>query len=393
MKTRSMVFVCVALLFAMTISYAQTATSTTPADTATPVVLPSVQAGFANLGSVIKIDGRIFTGIINSQAQGAYPHASLAIPDAKLRFTYMPSKDVTVVSRLKFITTSPSSMGFDYLYADLNNWAGLIPGHTLRVGRMKIDFGEETWTDNQVESNLVSNSVAVPNGYDEGLDFRGPICKGDHPVSYSLSLLNGTKDLSPAVGAPACVVKLGASPMKHLYLSGSYLNTGKLGVNSTDFAVAGITSMPGGATNWQRHAWEADARWNFGPTGQQNFIPTGPTAAVPFVLAAAFGQLADDPTGAAKRDGNYWYAEGLYNITKKIYASARFSDLNLLSGATAKIADSPVAVNKYQRTSLSLGYRLSALTAIKAEYSINKTDGASPEPKLNQFALGVATKF
>jgi len=385
-----MVCVCVALLFAMTIGYAQT-----PAT----VVLPSVQAANANLGAVIKIDGRIFTGIIGSQLQGAYPHTSLVIPDAKLRFTYMPSKDITVVSRLKFSAASganaatPSSMGFDYLYADLNNWAGLIPGHTLRIGRMKIDFGEETWTDNQVESNLVSNSVAVPNGYDEGLNFRGPIRKGDHPINYSLSLLNGTKDLSPAAGAPASVVKIGASPIKHLYLSGSYLNTGQLGVNNTDFGVAGITAIPSGATSWQRHAWEADARWNFGPSGQQANIPTAPTAAVPFVLAAAFGQLADDSTGAAKRDGNYWYAEGLYNITKKIYASARYSELNLLSGVTAKIADSPVAVSKYQRTSLSLGYRISALTAIKAEYSINKTDGGATTPKLNQFVLGVATKF
>jgi len=61
--------------------------------------------------------------------------------------------------------------------------------------------------------------------------------------------------------------------------------------------------------------------------------------------------------------------------------------------ATAKLADSPVAVNRYRRLSFGAGYHLSPLTDVKFEITKNSTDGGTSEPDLDQIAIGVATKF
>jgi hypothetical protein len=390
MKIRSLIFACVALLCIAAISQAQEGT---------PVPLPAVQPAYPS--SVIRVDGRFFLGILGTQDAGAYPHTSMVLPDAKLRFTYLYGKNLTMVSRLSFAQgNSPTGelVKFDYLYADVNNWGGLLHGQTIRAGRMKIDFGEETWTDNPEESNTISNSAGIVNGYDEGLDFRGPIVKGATPVIYSLSLINGSADVTKAVSAPTAVAKLGASPVKNLYVSGSYLKTGDLSgaAVTTDVALAGITAAPAaGTTNWTRQAWQVDLRYNYGPTGVQPEIPTKATAAVPFQLAGAYGKFDDKVIAGtgSNRDATYYYAEGLYNVTHKLYAVARYSKVGLAGTEVAGLAGSPVNVNEYKRTSFDLGYSVSPMAILKAEYSINNTDGGATEPKLNQVAVGLAMKF
>ncbi len=50
-------------------------------------------------------------------------------------------------------------------------------------------------------------------------------------------------------------------------------------------------------------------------------------------------------------------------------------------------------MNEYNRTSLGLGYKLTDLTVLKAEYSINNTFGSTEDPSLDQWAVGIASKF
>ena len=85
------------------LAYAQTP-QTLPTQPATPAPAPApaapatVSAGIK--GSSLKIDGRLFLGVFATGDQGQYPNRTLAIPDAKLRFTFTPSKDITVVARI-----------------------------------------------------------------------------------------------------------------------------------------------------------------------------------------------------------------------------------------------------------------------------------------------------
>ncbi|MHB9132718.1 MAG: hypothetical protein ACYDBB_16750 [Armatimonadota bacterium] len=367
----------------------------------TPSTPPPATVEAVAKGSLIKIDGRLFVGFFDTEKDGSTANRSLDVPDAKLRFTYKPSKDFTVVSRLSFTkgdtTKSGTNVDFDYLYLDLNNWSGVLPGHTIRLGRMKIDFGQETLTDNPVEGILITNSASVVSGYDEGVSFLGPIPSVKN-TTYSISVLNGSKGFANSANGLATTAKIATAPIDNLFFSASYYTTGSLvntagTTDSTDLKIANLQAPPANATDWERKAWEVDARWNYGKTGIKSVVGTEPTA--PFQLAAAYGHFTDDVLAGAgaDREGKYWYLEGLYNVTPKLYLASRISKVDLDHGYTDKLAGSPVAVNSYRRTSLGLGYRLSTLTHLKAEYTTNNTSGGATNPKLNQIAVGIATKF
>jgi hypothetical protein len=372
--------------------FAAVAHAQTPAPTPPPA--PTVQA--ATKGALIKIDGRLFVGIFSSGENGAYPNRALDMPDAKLRFTFTPSKDIIFVSR--FSNNKAAQNGFDYFYLDLKDWGGVAPGHLLRLGKQKIDIGEETWTDNPVENILITNSAAGVGGYDVGAGFRGDIPVGI-PATYSLAVLNATGEVGASARGLATAAKLAASPIKNLYLSAGLYQSGDLikadgTVGAPALKVANLKSAPAGSTGWERTLWEVDARWSYGPTGVKPTIPSKADQA-PFQLAAALGQFKDNFSGEgiADREGRYWYVEGLYNATEKIYLATRLSEVTLDDDAIAKLADSPVAVNKYRRLSLGAGYHLTALTDIKLEVTKNTTSGGASEPDIDQIAIGIATKF
>lgn len=347
----------------------------------------------ATRGSKIKVDGRLFAGVVDTGSQGAFPNRSLDIPDAKLRFTFAPSKDITIVNR--FSTNRAATSGFDYFYVDLNNLGGLS-GHTLRIGKMKIDVGEETWTDNPVESILITNSVSHVSGYDEGISLRGPLGRSRRPVCYSLAVLHGNKDFVAANGELAWAAKVGGAATDHLYLSASYLATGDLvkkdgTLDKPDFKVAELVEAPAGASAWSRKLWEVDVRWNYGAAGVKPAIVSEP--APRFQAAAAYGEFTDAATPVPDREGKYWFLEALYNLSPRIFFAGRHSEVALDDGATAKLGDSPVPVNAYRRLSLGLGYRVTPLTQLKVEWTRNRTSGGAPAPDLDQFAVGLATKF
>jgi hypothetical protein len=276
---------------------------------------------------------------------------------------------------------------------DLNNWGGALPGHTLRVGKMKADVGEQTWSDNPAESVLITNSAGIVNGYDAGLDFRGPL--GQNGL-YSVSLLNGTGTVTTTGHSVAYAAKLGSALPGGFYVSGTYFNSGDLGTVNSGLGIGGLTAAPLGAAKWSRTLWEADARWNYGRTG---FKPTiGSPVTTQWQVAGAYGQFTDDATSAADRDGKFWYVETLCNASKRVYFSARYDRIGLDHGYLDNLGNNllgtpAISVNAYRRLGLGAGLRLSPLTQIKAEYTFNDTTGGPASPDLNQFVCGVASKF
>jgi hypothetical protein len=348
----------------------------------------------ANKETKTKIDGRLFAGAFKSGEQGSFGNRSLDIPDAKLRLTISPSKDVTIVNR--FSNNRAGANGFDYFYLDLNNWGGAAPGHVLRVGKFKMDVGQETWTDNPVESILISNSVSHISGYDEGINLRGPLRRGPLPPTYSVALMNGSKGVNPSDNGLAWSAKVGVPLTPRMYFSASYLHVGNLvkpggTVDQPDFDIAEVFDAPAGAIGWTRSLWELDARYGYGADGQKSVV--GAPADVPWQAGATYGQFGDDAIGAPGRKGSYWFVEGLYNVCPEIYVASRYSEVSLDGNMLAKLGGSPVAVNDYQRLSLGAGYRLTPMTHIKVEYSRNNAAGGATKPDLNQIAAGVATKF
>jgi len=369
---------------------------------------PSVNDGWANMGSTIKINGRIFAGILSTGNKGSYANNTVAIPDMKLYTTFMPNKDLTVVTRLNAnyagMSGANTNLFFDYFYVDINNWAGVLPGQTIRVGKWSTDFGEETYTNNPEESIILTNSVANVNGTDGQVDFRGNVALlKDHPLRYSLSFLNNSGNVQTAQHSMATNLKLGIALRPNLYISVSGMDTGVIEGTGASSAVkiAGLNVNPAGAlstTPWQRQAAECDVRYNYGADGNKPNLPDSSVTLPQSQIAAAVGIFSDHVfAGNAKnRSGQYGYVEYLYNVTPKFYVACRGSEANLHDGELAQLADSntsPVPVNEYERLGIGLGWRMSKLLQIKTEYTINNTRGGATSPKLNQIAIGLAAKF
>ena len=343
-------------------------------------------------GDKLKIDGRLFTGLLDSGQQGKYTHWSGDVPDAKIRFTWTPSKNVTVVNRLNLnLSNSGNNPTFDYMYVDLAEM--LLPTNTVRIGQRKLDVGQETWVDNPIENMLVSNSISHIGGYGTGVALRGKFMNTATAPTYEMGFINGPQGLTvrPTSGLPYNI-KIAAPFCGNLFASGTYYNSGTmLGANSSAVKVAEISSSPTGATHWRRSLWEADLRYNYGATGILPFEPFGKIP--PVMLGATYGASDDSVMGAGDRNGHYWFVEGMARINDKLYSAARYSVFDLSDGVKAKLGDSPVAVNSYKRTSLGLGYALSDLVILKTEYSWNCTGGTVVQPRLNQASFGVATRF
>ena len=111
----------------------------------------------------------------------------------------------------------------------MNDWGGLFPGQTVRIGRHLVDFGDEEWSADPEDSILITNSVSSVAGYDGGLNFRGSLpVTSAHPLLYSFEVLNGTGNDTAAQPPLTAVAKFSGSPISNLYVSASGLTTGTI---------------------------------------------------------------------------------------------------------------------------------------------------------------------
>lgn len=360
-------------------------------------------------GSKLTMKGRFFAGYYVSDEDKAfaskygsgsntnYRNGSFEIPDAKLQFTWNPMACVSVITRLSFGGADNSNLKFDYLYAQYN---GIIPGDLksrVRLGKMKVDFGEETFTDNPLENNagLISNSATgAAGGYDEGVDLYGNLIPGK--LGYTLGYSNGNVNTgSEDNTAKAIATKVFIQPIPQLYFSGSYYTadmTGDSTTGKTDFKIAGLSSAPTGVgvDGWNRSVWEVDAKGKFFQPGSTTEIAR---------LAAAYGQFVDDlnESSSPDREGSYYFLEGMLNFTPKFFVGARYSFVSL-DKQYVDTLNGIAKANQYERTSVGMGYRLNNLVTLKAEYSWNNTKRieASTSNKAlsdNMFVVGLAAGF
>jgi hypothetical protein len=202
---------------------------------------------------------------------------------------------------------------------------------------------------------------------------------------------NGSSGIgSDTTQAKAFTGKLGINPIAPLRLSASYHNTGSLRQEASEVGVAALTSRPTGARNWRRELWEVDARYDFKKGKVLN--PPAYTDSLAF-LRGALGVFEEDVSGgAADRDGNYGYIEGLVNVLPKVYLASRYSLVDLNRDHTASL--NGVTANSYERYSFGGGYRWSDNTILKVEYSINRSDRVTGgDPDDDQVAALIASQF
>lgn len=350
-------------------------------ETTTTAQAPKVDV--ANVLSKLKIKGRWAAGFYKSETDGSFPSGSFEVPEAKLQFSFQPDDINTIVMRFNLNNATAQSPLLDYLYLQSKDYLPPLKNTPFslssRLGRFKLGFGEETWSNNPVESVLPSNSAGNVGVSDEGLEFAGKI-KLDKiklpPLGWVASISDGNSGVGfdPGQGK-AFMGKIYYSPVDPLYLSTTYYNSGKLKRANAEMSVAGLSARPATATSWDREAWEVDARYDFGK-GKKPLDPIVYSDSKA-IVRLSYGQFNDDSIGAAERVGQFGFVEGIYNVTKKVYTAGRFSIVDLYGNTTALL--NSVNSNKYLRYSLGLGYRWSENTILKFGYDWNRNSG----PEIN----------
>jgi len=347
----------------------------------------------ANALSKLKMKGRWAAGYFHSQESGTYPEGSFEVPEAKLQFAFQPDDTYTIILRGNFNNAAFNNL--DYLYVDASDPFKLSKEWPLtlnaRLGRFKLDFGEETWSNNPVESALPSNSAANVAGSDEGLQLSGKVGKDWSAITWSAAVSNGSNGVATdTTQAKAFTGKWGIQPVPPLLLSASYHATGSLKQQATEVGIAGLTGRPAGASNWRRAVWELDARYDF-KKGKAAVNPPAYTDSKAY-LRGAYGAFSDDAAGGAEREGDYGFVEGLVNVLPKVYLAARYSRVDLDGKQTAALNN--ITANSYERYSAGAGYRWSANTILKTEYSLhraNQVTGGDPDD--DRIALLIASQF
>ncbi len=336
---------------------------------------PKQPVTLSTSGSELTVKGRVFIGYYDSERSGStYENGSFEMPDAKVQLTWKPWERIEAVTRFNLNNAAFNSV--DYCYLQGNQ---VIPGDEksrVRLGRTKIDFGEETWANNPVENRFISNSAANVSGYDDGIELYGNFIPD--VFGYYVDLANGnTGTGSDNTSSKAVSAKIFGRPVKPVYLSASYYTTGDLDNNNTEMTIAGGSTAPTGATDWQRNIWEFNTKLALGPAE----------------FAGAYGEFDDDATDVADRKGEYYFIQAVYGVTPKIYAGLRYSTIKLDDGVTNTL-NSVSDADQYDRTSFILGYKFSKLVTVKTEYSWNDNHRPGKDSiDDNQFAIGVATQF
>lgn len=327
-----------------------------------------------NVLTRLKIKGRWAAGYYNSGKAGSFDSGSFEAPEAKVQLGFAPDDINNIILRLNLNNATFNNVDYFYVDSDLKKLLSLGFPIAGRLGRMKVDFGEETWGNNPVESVLPSASAANISGNDEGLQLSGKIGK-DKPLGYSVAVGNGTAGTgTDTSAAKAFAGKLYYNIFDPLYASASYYNSGQMKASNSEIGIGGLVTRPTSAVRWAREMWEVDLRYDFQKGKTLNPPAFSDSRAF---LRLAYGGFGEDVSGGtiSKRDGTFGFIEGAYNLTKKFYIAGRASFIDLDGTTTATL--NGVTANWYRRYSLGGGYRISNNTILKLGYDWNRSSGPS----------------
>lgn len=341
----------------------------------------------ANALAKLKLKGRWAAGFFDSGKAGSFPSGSFEVPEAKIQFAFQPDGINNIILRFNLNNATFNNVDYLYVDSDLKKLLNLSFPISSRLGRMKVDFGEETWGNNSVESVLPSASAANINGNDEGFQLSGKLGK-TKPVNYAISVTNGNAGTGSDISnSKAFAGKLSYNIIEPLYISASYYNSGQMRTANSEIGIGTLVSRPNSALKWERKIWEVDLRYDFGKGKTLN--PPAFSDSLAFIRLS-YGGFNDDASGgsASGRDGAFGFIEGAYNLTKKFYVASRASFIDL--DGSVSVTLNGVSANLYRRYSLGGGYCIGNNTILKLGYDLNRESGDADN---NLFSTIIATQF
>lgn len=331
---------------------------------------PGIKVDMEKATSKLKMYGRWASGYMKSQNAGANPKGTFGVPDAKLFFVFSPNEFNTVLTRFSLNNAVFNSI--EYFYVDTNWQKFSKTRHPLgtRLGRQRLDFGQEASYVNLTEGVVTSADAANVGAVDEALQITGKM-GGKNEVAWTLGTANGNAGtVADNTAAKSYYAKLNYNTTKPFSCHLSYFDSGNA-TGSIDCTFGGLAAGPSKSTSFSRKVVELNLRydWKKGKVSTPTF---GDSKAY---VHANIGQVHDNAQGplATDRTANYGLIEAQYNVCPKFFVGARYSEIELDKDQTATL--NSVTANKYRRTSLGVGWRWSPNVALKLAYDWNKNSG------------------
>ena len=345
----------------------------------------------------VNLSGEGGVAFFNTGSEGLYPHTTFRVDEAKL-FVEAPIWDeVYFYGELDLMTREAQDLSLQLgeLYLDFENVSRLWNCDrqlNVRAGRMYIPFGEEYLNRFAIDNPLVSHSLSDFWGVAEGIELYGSLGKFSYVLAVQNGGVSGVQNFD-ADKAVAARVSFDPAPWLHLSVSG--MRTGDLDAKNDAWSKLWFASgwfLPSGSTNATK--FHAD------------LVEGDLSLRLPHGHFKAFGGYAhyddNDPLAGNGRDIYYYSLEGVHDLTRKLYAAVRFSqifaDKGMPIGANGQMENyvfSGSLTEEIWRLSLGLGYRWSQNLLVKAEYSFErgKEVGGDKRNHEDLFAIEAAFKF
>jgi hypothetical protein len=354
----------------------------------------SAFGGF-NLGKV-RISGEGGVGFFESGSGGADPNATFRVDEAKLFADAALWGEAYAFIELNLASRESGNVNANLgeAYVVFENVSQLWNHDnqlSLRIGRLDIPFGEEYLYRDAIDNPLISHSLSDIWGVDEGIELYGTLGNW----SYVAAVQNGgVSDTTDFTADKSIAARISFDPCQRVHLSVSGFRTGALSANN-DFLSA----------IWFGNGWFRSLGTSATTTFHDDAIEGDLTFHLPRGQIRAFGGYIhyddNDPTQNNRRDVYYYAIEATHELTHRLYAAARFSQVFAHKGFPI-VGNGPrndylfgPLTEEIWELNFGLGYRFNRHLVLKAEYTLEqgKLVGGAKRDHENLFATEAAFAF
>jgi hypothetical protein len=321
----------------------------------------------------VSISGEGAVGFLATGSEGMYPHPQFRLDEARLFIESPVWGQVYFYSQLDMATPEEQDVQvrLGETYVDFENVSQLWNCDrvlNVRFGRIFIPYGEEYLSRFAIDNPLISRSLTDIWGVNAGLELYGTIGNFCYVVAAQDG---GLPDTTDGEADKSVAGRIGYDPTHWLHLSVSAMRTGSL-----DVAQDGFSAM------WFANGFLRSIGSSATTTFHANLVEGDVVVALPHGHLKTFGGYLNyndnNPAGGDQRDVYYYAVEAVHDITPKLYAGARFSEIFANQGfpLTGYGSFDDYFLNTLStelwRLSLGLGYRFSPNLVFKAEYSLER---------------------
>lgn len=238
----------------------------------------------------------------------------------------------------------------------------------VKVGRVDIPFGEDYLSQDAIDNPLLSFTAAYPYGFDEGVVAYGTVLN----LRWIASVTDGTDERSVEDnGDKAVTLKLSTRPHRTLYVSGSYMRTGRTAESALEFGGSHIEPVGQSVASTLGRSPSGDVAGTLAQADMTQRLG-------PWEVAATIGRgHIDDRRDAFDRDLAWLTVAPRYWFRPNLYAIARYSEIGTYDATRGYHFDGKISaggnaaygddVRRFQRLSLGAGLRPNPRALLKAE--------------------------